>query len=60
MVIVNPNIEHTESSITSNPLEYIVLGIDGLDFSFGTQNKDHAILNYREDRNEIIFSCARF
>ena len=55
MIIVNPNIEHTESSITSNPLEYIVLGIDGLDFSFGTQNKDYAILNYREDRSEITF-----
>lgn len=34
MVIVNPNVEHTERSVGQHPLEYVVLGVDGLVFSF--------------------------
>ena len=55
LVIVNPNVEHTESSISSNPLEYIVLGVDGLDFTFSPDSQDYALLNYREGRSEIVF-----
>lgn len=34
MVIINPHVLHTEKSLSTTPLEYIVLGIDGLSFSF--------------------------
>ena len=34
MVIINPNVQHTEKSVRTEPLEYIVLGIEGLSFSF--------------------------
>ncbi|MBD5393501.1 MAG: AraC family transcriptional regulator [Lachnospiraceae bacterium] len=34
MVIINPHVEHTEKSKDTSPLEYIVLGIEGLAFSF--------------------------
>ncbi len=34
MVIISPHVQHTEKSLHSTPLEYIVLGIDGLIFSF--------------------------
>lgn len=34
MVIINPHVQHTEKSLQTTPLEYIVLGIDGLTFSF--------------------------
>ncbi len=34
MVIINPNVQHTEKSLPLEPLEYIVLGIEGLSFSF--------------------------
>lgn len=34
MVIINPNVQHTEKSMHTEPLEYIVLGIEGLSFSF--------------------------
>lgn len=34
MVIINPHVQHTEKSLRTTPLEYIVLGIDGLSFSF--------------------------
>lgn len=34
MVIINPHVQHTEKSLRTTPLEYIVLGIEGLSFSF--------------------------
>ena len=34
MVIINPHVQHTEKSLKTKPLEYIVLGIEGLSFSF--------------------------
>ena len=35
MVIINPHVQHTEKSLPGAPLNYIVLGIEGLSFSFG-------------------------
>ena len=32
LMIVNPNVEHTEVSLNARPLEYIVIGIEGLEF----------------------------
>lgn len=34
MVIINPHVQHTEKSLPGAPLDYIVLGIEGLSFSF--------------------------
>jgi AraC-like DNA-binding protein len=34
MVIINPHVLHTEKSLSTMPLEYIALGIEGLSFSF--------------------------
>ncbi|MDL2301861.1 AraC family transcriptional regulator [Lachnospiraceae bacterium OttesenSCG-928-D06] len=34
LIIINPNIRHTEISSKENPLRYIVLGIDNLQFQF--------------------------
>ena len=31
MVIVNPQVEHTELSLNASPLEYIVLGVAGIE-----------------------------
>ncbi|MBL4954669.1 helix-turn-helix transcriptional regulator [Neobacillus sp. YIM B02564] len=33
LIIINPNVEHTEKSCADYPLEYIALGIQGLAFS---------------------------
>lgn len=33
LVIINPNITHTEVSVNAQPLEYIVLGIEGIELS---------------------------
>lgn len=34
MVIINPHVQHTEKSLPGAPLDYIVLGIEGLSFAF--------------------------
>ena len=34
MVIVNPRVQHTELSYQAHPLEYIVLGIEGIEILF--------------------------
>ena len=33
-IIINSNITHTERSVGDIPLEYIILGVEGLNFSF--------------------------
>lgn len=48
LVIVNPNVTHTEVSHKANPLEYIVLGIEGLELSIGgNSNGRFCLLDYR-------------
>ena len=56
VVIVNPNVEHTELSLGDNPFEYIVLGIENLEFT-GNSGIDtsYTILNFRDERNSILF-----
>ena len=56
LIIVNANIEHTESSLINNPLEYIVLGVDGVDFEFHNEaDEAFSILNCRDVHEEIVF-----
>lgn len=37
LVVVNPNVIHTEVSYEAHPLEYIVLGIEGMELSTSTE-----------------------
>lgn len=53
LVIVPPNLEHTEKSFPGNPLEYIVLGIDGITFQNEAAANNHFIYNYKRE-TEII------
>ena len=50
LIIVNPQVTHTERSYHQEPLEYIVLGIQGLSFS-----EDYSHYNYRDHNKEILF-----
>ena len=55
LVIVNPNIEHTEISYNSNPLEYIVLGVEGLELSVSDERENrYCIVNFRGVRESIL------
>ncbi len=58
LVIVNPHVEHTEFSLSESPLEYIVLGVDGLTFNFSSEDNNtnsHSVFNYKNDRVQLLF-----
>lgn len=54
LVIVNPNVEHTETSLDARPLEYIVLGVDDLELSVAEgQDGRFCIVHFRGRQEEI-------
>ena len=55
LVIVNPQVEHTEVSLNANPLEYIVLGVEGLEFA-ASEGGDgrYTLFNFRRGRQELL------
>lgn len=57
LVIINPNIEHTEKSYNASPLEYVVLGIDGLAFNFNKDNAEvqFSVNNFNDNKHRIQF-----
>lgn len=58
LVIVNPHVIHTEVSYEATPLEYIVLGIEGLELSPAPEeNSQFCILDCQ--RSDDILSCMR-
>lgn len=58
LVIVNPNVTHTESSLNAQPLEYIVLGIEGVSLADSdTSNGQFYILDHYESVE--ISGCLR-
>lgn len=55
LVIVPPHVEHTEISLDSKPLEYIVLGVDGLELSIASENDSaYLIINFRASKDIIL------
>ena len=58
LVIINPNVPHTEDSLNSQPLEYIVLGIEGIELATSeNSNGQFCILDHFESLE--ISSCLR-
>lgn len=58
LVIINPDIVHTEVSLNAQPLEYIVLGIEGLALAGGdSDNGQFNILDHYESVE--ISGCLR-
>lgn len=55
LVIVNPQVKHTEVSLNASPLEYIVLGVEGLEFaaSEGGDSR-YTLFNFRQGREELL------
>ena len=57
MIIVNPNVEHTEVSLNASPLEYIVMGVEGLEFLAGEDGDDrYCVVNFRNGREDVLHS----
>lgn len=58
LVIINPNVTHTEDSLNAQPLEYIVLGIEGIELATGANsNGQFCILDHFESAE--VASCLR-
>ena len=58
LVIINPNVAHTEDSLNAQPLEYIVLGIEGVELATSeNSNGQFCILDHFESME--ISSCMR-
>ena len=58
LVIINPNVTHTEVSLNTQPLEYIVLGIDGPELTTGgTSGGQFNILDHFESVD--VSTCLR-
>ena len=53
LAIVNPQTWHTETSLDGTPMEYIILGVEGIQFSFGNQ-KEHAIFHCRANKRHLM------
>lgn len=54
LVILNTNIEHTEVSMDASPLEYIILGVEGINFSF-EGHKEYTIFNCTNNQDNLMF-----
>ncbi|MFV0480231.1 MAG: AraC family transcriptional regulator [Anaerorhabdus sp.] len=54
LVIVNSNSFHTESSCNEDPLEYIVVGFDGISL-LSRENQHYSLHNYSDYKHEILF-----
>ncbi|WP_077328690.1 AraC family transcriptional regulator [Virgibacillus siamensis] len=56
LVIINPNVEHTEKSNWKDSLEYIALGIEGFSFSLTDEKESQmGLFTYQGDRDDILF-----
>lgn len=56
LVLINPNVTHTEFSHGENALEYIVLGLGGISFrSANNTFLPYTICNLRSNRKEMLF-----
>ena len=54
LIIVNPHIQHTETSRNAAPLSYFTVGVDGISFSFHDQ-KEFQIFNCRKKTTDLQF-----
>ncbi len=55
LVVINPNVSHTELGFNANPLKYIVLGIEGLELSVKNSSANFCIVNFKEIKDSISF-----
>ena len=56
LVIINPNVSHTELGFHANPLKYIVLGIENLELSVANEGENFCIVSFREIKETMNFT----
>ena len=58
LVLINPNVPHTEVSLNAQPLEYIVLGIEGIELTAGADTNGKFMILDTVESVEVS-SCLR-
>lgn len=59
LVIINPNVVHTEVSLNASPLEYVVLGIEGLELTAGPNEESRFRILDNFDGIDSIWGCIQ-
>ncbi len=54
LVMVNPNVLHTEVSLSTEPLEYVILGVEGIVFSF-PQHREYTVFHCKNNKQNLMF-----
>lgn len=52
LIVINPNVEHTEISLSSPSMEYIALGVEDFQFSFN-HKADYLVLNCKTGEKNL-------
>ena len=56
LIIINPNVAHTERCTGSDSMEYIVIGLNGLQFCDKDKTRyDYSFHNYSDHKHEVVF-----
>ena len=56
LFVINPNVEHTETSLNAQPLEYIVLGVENLQLSLQNEDDDRfCVVHFQNHMEDILF-----
>lgn len=55
LIIINANVEHTEVSLNASPLEYIVLGVEGMEFASAEDAESgYTFFSLHNRREEVL------
>lgn len=54
LVVINPNIEHTERSNYQDSLEYIALGLEGISFTLTEDADPYGLFTFQDDKDDIL------
>lgn len=53
LIMINPSVEHTEISTSSDRLEYVVFGFDGIELLHKDSERQFYSYNFRDQQDEI-------
>ena len=52
--IINPHVRHTETSLDATPMEYVILGVEGIQFTFPGQ-KEYTVFNCHDTKAHLMY-----
>ncbi len=52
--IINPHVRHTQTSLDATPMEYVILGVEGIQFTFPGQ-QEYTVFNCRNNNGHLMY-----